>query len=93
MSVLISAIYRIDKIQMIAESKTLVSSAPANEDASWAKMEMASMHQSDRISIVLNYTSASGCSHESCKLHQIRVPSIPQRLYHMPTHWKGKESR
>ena len=66
---------------MIAENKTLVSLASANEDASWVKMEMASMHQSDRISIVLNYTSASGCSHESCKLHQIRVPSIPQNAY------------
>ena len=47
-------------MQMIAEKKTLVSSAPANEDASWVKMEMASMHQSDRISIALKYTSASG---------------------------------
>ena len=82
-----------NQMQMIAEKKTLLSSASTKEDSSWVKMEMASMHQSDRISIALKYTSASGCSHESCKLHQIRVPSIPQRLCHMPTHWKGKESR
>ena len=75
-----------NKIQMIAEIKTLVGLSSSNEDATWVKMEMASMHQSDRISIALKYTSASGCSHESCKLHQIRVPSIPPRLCHMPSH-------